>query len=301
MSNPIIIAALALLAGLVFTCLKLKHSLRMQKDLQMNLAHARNELNQQEAQSHEMQYEVTQLRIQISSLKVTVNQLEQYQDVLDIEQYVKTRRLQADSFIDMTKINAEIMLNELKDQIAKVQAFLAVHQQNMQSQIEKKAQEELKSYFTQVQAVQERNDILQALERKIHGYQQHYYLPLQQLQGQLIEGYASSDAAQHLLQVYAKIQNAIQVEQIANCHYLNENRRQAAIALVTMVFNAKAELYLKQLNRENLGQLLQALKDDYLLINLHGNQFSNAQLNESYLNLRLEELKFMALLQVEPA
>lgn len=301
MSNPLIILALALLVGLLFTCFKLKQSLRLQKDLQMNLAHARNELNQQDAQSHEIQYEVTQLRIQISSLKVAVNQLQQYQDVLDIEQYVKTRRLQADSFIEMTKINAEIMLNELKDQIAQVQAFLTVHQQNMHSQIEQKAQEELKSYFTQVQALQERDDILQALERKIHGYQQRYFFPLQQLQGQLIEGYSSSDAAQHLLQVYAKIQDAIQAEQIANCHYLDENRRQAAIALVTMVFNAKAELYLKLLNRENLGQLLQALKDDYLLINLHGNHFSNAQLNESYLNLRLEELKFMALLHLEAA
>lgn len=97
-----------------------------------------------------------------------------------------------------------------------------------------------------------------------------------------------------------KIEQANTAGQVAECHYLDENRRLAAIALVTLVFNTKAELYLALPNSENLGQLLQELRDDYLLINFHGNHFSNAQLHESYLNLRLEELKFMALMQAEP-
>ena len=48
-------------------------------------------------------------------------------------------------------------------------------------------------------------------------------------------------------------------------------------------------------------QLLQALQDDYQLINFHGNHISHSHIHESYLNLRLEELKFAALLQAEKA
>jgi len=40
---------------------------------------------------------------------------------------------------------------------------------------------------------------------------------------------------------------------------------------------------------------LQALKDDYVLLNYTGQALSQAMIQESYLNLRLEELKFAAL------
>ena len=295
------IALLAVLTALLlFTWQQLKKSRQLSNALQDNLAHARNELNQHEQQANEMKYDMTQLRIQLSGLKVSVNQLSQYQHVSDIEKYVITRRLQADSFIELTKMNAEIMLNEIKEQIAQVKDFLTAHQHTTQAYIEQKAQEKLKAYWGQAQALQERDDIMQALERKINGYQQHYFAPTQHLQKQLIDGYSGSDAAQHLLQLRAQIQEANHAGRVAECHYLDENRCQAAIALVALVFNAKADLYLSLLNGENVGQLLQELRDDYQLINFHGNHFSHAQLYESYLNLRLEELKFMALMQEAP-
>jgi hypothetical protein len=302
MTHFILIGALIVLAVLlVLAGLLLQRSRRLQHALQNNLQHARNELGQQETQSHDMKYEMTQMRIQLSSLKVRVNQLEQYQHILDVEQYVTARRLQADSFIEMTKINAEIMLSELKDRIMQVQAFLTAHQLSVENHIEQTAQEKLKSYWKQAQALQERDDIMQALERKINGYQPHYFVSVNQLQRQLIDRYSASDAAQHMLALREKIQAVNDAGQVAECHYLDDSRRQAAVALVSLVFNAKAELYLSLLNAENLGQLLQELRDDFLLINFHGNHFSNAHLHESYLNLRLEELKFMALMQAESA
>ncbi|CAM4067748.1 hypothetical protein [Acinetobacter pragensis] len=301
MTQTILITLLAILsAALLFVWQKNQKNSRLLQNLQDNLKHARNELSEQEQLRDEMNYEMTQLRIQLSSLKVTVNRLSQYQHVSDIEQYVLNRRLQVDSCIELTKMNAEILLNEIQEKIAQVNVFLNEHQRNTQALTEQKAQEKLRAYWAHAQALQERDDILQALERKINGYQRHYFAPIQQLQHQLIGRYGASDAAQHLQQVRMKIEQANTAGQVAECHYLDENRRLAAIALVTLVFNTKAELYLALLNSENLGQLLQELRDDYLLINFHGNHFSNAQLHESYLNLRLEELKFMALMQAEP-
>ncbi|EXA64417.1 hypothetical protein J504_2591 [Acinetobacter baumannii 348935] len=55
-------------------------------------------------------------------------------------------------------------------------------------------------------------------------------------------------------------------------------------------------MYLSQLNTHNLGEMLQSLKDDYRLMNYKGQSLSQAMIQESYLNLRLEELKFAAVL-----
>ncbi len=65
---------------------------------------------------------------------------------------------------------------------------------------------------------------------------------------------------------------------------------------MSLAFNSRAELYLSQLNTHNLGEMLQSLKDDYRLMNYKGQSLSQAMIQESYLNLRLEELKFAAVL-----
>lgn len=301
MSNILLIILAAAFAGLLYACRLLQQKHKLLQALQENFNRARCELSQHEAQSGELNYEITQLRIQASSLKVQLNKFSQYQHVVDIEQYVLTRRLQADSFIEMTKLNAEIMLDDVKRMIAQVREFLAQHQQQVQDSVERKAQEKLQDYYAHAQALQERRDIVQALERKIRGDQQQYFFPHPRLLEQLIDGYSEADAARHLQAVRSRIQAANASGQVAECHYVDESRCLAFSALVTLAFNSKADLYLAQLDGANLGQLLQALQDDYQLINFHGNHFSHSHIHESYLNLRLEELKFAALLQAAKA
>jgi len=258
MSNILLIMLAAALAGLLYACRQLQHKQQLLQGLQENFNRARNELSRHEALSGELNYEITQLRIQASSLKVQLNKFSQYQ-------------------------------------------HLAQHQQQAQDSIERKAQEKLKDYYAQAQALQERSGIVQALERKICGYQQQYFFPQPRLMEQLIGGYSEADGARHLQAVRSKIQAANASGQVAECHYVDESRCLAFSALVTLAFNSKADLYLAQLDGANLGQLLQALQDDYLLINFHGNHFSHSHIYESYLNLRLEELKFAALLQAAKA
>lgn len=301
MSNILLIILAAAFAGLLYACRLQQQKHQLLQALQENFNRARCELSQHEAQSGELNYEITQLRIQASSLKVQLNKFSQYQHVVDIEQYVLTRRLQADSFIEMTKLNAEIMLDDVKRMIAQVREFLAQHQQQVQDSVERKAQEKLQDYYAHAQALRERRDIVQALERKIRGDQQQYFFPHPRLLEQLIDGYSEADAARHLQAVRSRIQAANASGQVAECHYVDESRCLAFSALVTLAFNSKADLYLAQLDGANLGQLLQALQDDYQLINFHGNHFSHSHIHESYLNLRLEELKFAALLQAAKA
>ncbi len=83
---------------------------------------------------------------------------------------------------------------------------------------------------------------------------------------------------------------------MASCSYVDEDRRKSTIAILSLAFNSRAEFYLSQLNTHNLGEMLQPLKDDYRLMNYKGQSLSQAMIQESYLNLRLEELKFAAVL-----
>ena len=83
---------------------------------------------------------------------------------------------------------------------------------------------------------------------------------------------------------------------MASCNYVDDNRRRSTIEILSLAINCKADLYLSQLSTENLGEMLQALKDDYVLLNYTGQALSQAMIRESYLDLRLEELKFAALL-----
>lgn len=59
------------------------------------------------------------------------------------------------------------------------------------------------------------------------------------------------------------------------CEYVEENRQLSAIALVTHVFNSKADLYLSQLDHDTVD-LIQALQDDFILINHYGEAFGRA-------------------------
>ena len=90
------------------------------RSLQENLDRARVKLAETEAQQDDLNFEISQLRIQNSGLKVQIDKVKKYQDIVDIEQYVEHRTLQASGLLEVTKINADIMLQDLKAQIAQV-------------------------------------------------------------------------------------------------------------------------------------------------------------------------------------
>jgi len=62
MSNILLIMLAAALAGLLYACRQLQHKQQLLQDLQENFNRARNELSRHEAQSGELNYEITQLR-----------------------------------------------------------------------------------------------------------------------------------------------------------------------------------------------------------------------------------------------
>ena len=295
LSMAFFVLASILLCALLWS-LKIQTSLRSNiQFLQENLDHSRSRLADYDAQVDELNYDVTQLRVQHGSLTTALNKYKKYQDIYDIEQYIINRTLQAENFVEVTKLDASIMIDDLKAYIESVKDYLAQFQAKALVEVEQQARKSLAGYYQQAKQQQHLEDVVNALEHKIQAKHYGLCLPVPQLLQQLIAGYSETDAARHLLDVREKIQQAIATQQIASCNYIDDSRRRSIIEIFSLAFNSKADLYLAQLNRENLGQMLQALRDDYVLLNYTGQQLSQATIQSSYLDLRLEELKFAAL------
>lgn len=293
-------ALFVLASVLIIVLLRVFNSLKLSRNniqsLQENLDHSRSKLADYETQVDELNYEMTQLRMQLGSARTELNKYKQYQDICDIEQYIINRSLQAENFVEVTKLDASIMLDDLKAYIAQVKAYLQNLQTQAEADIERQARKALQAYYQQAKEQQRLQEVVEALEHKIKGYQHGFDLPVTQLLDQLISGYNDTDAARHLLTIRTQIEQAKEQQQVASCNYVDEDRRKSTIAILSLAFNSRAELYLSQLNTHNLGEMLQSLKDDYRLMNYKGQSLSQAMIQESYLNLRLEELKFAAVL-----
>lgn len=295
LSGALFVLASVLIIVLLWVFNSLKLSRNNIQSLQENLDHSRSKLADYETQVDELNYEMTQLRMQLGSARTELNKYKQYQDICDIEQYIINRSLQAENFVEVTKLDASIMLDDLKAYIAQVKAYLQNLQTQAEADIERQARKALQAYYQQAKEQQRLQEVVEALEHKIKGYQHGFDLPVTQLLDQLISGYNDTDAARQLT-IRTQIEQAKEQQQVASCNYVDEDRRKSTIAILSLAFNSRAELYLSQLKTHNLGKMLQALKDDYRLMNYKGQSLSQAMIQESYLNLRLEELKFAAVL-----
>ncbi|HIW21055.1 MAG TPA: DUF4041 domain-containing protein [Candidatus Dorea intestinavium] len=268
-------------------------------------------------------------------LKERIADLEKYQKIIDIEDYIQNELMKSQAKISTDEKNLTIekercakeiieakkaweseKLSELQSyetykqmviaeaesfkikfqvKIKSIEAFLQNQSKDMMAGVEQEAKELLGEYYILAKQKIELSKIINALENKIQGYSDEYLLPNQAILEDLIDGYEHLDAAQRLKTIKLEIKTAIKQCVVAECDYVEENRKSTAIAFITNAFNSKADVHVSRLKHDNVGKLIEALKDDYLLLNNYGQAFRNARINPSYLALRVEELKWAAL------
>ena len=297
MLSIVLFVLVGMLSGVLVVTLNKLKSLRGNLDvLQDNLDHARHKLAEYEQQVEESDYELSQLRVQVSGLRTTLEKYKKYQEICEIEQYVINRTLQAENFVEMTKVDASIMVDDIKGYIERVKAFVEDYQTKAIQKVDQQAREKLQRYYKQAEEEYRLQDVVNALEHKIHGYQHGFSLAAKDVLAELIGGYQEQDATRQLQEIRQQIEQAIQNKKVAQCNYVDEDRRNTTIDMIGLAFNSRADLYLSRLTADNLGQMLQALQDDFHLINHKGQDLSQASIQQSYLDLRLQELKFAALL-----
>lgn len=91
-------ALFVLASVLIIVLLRVFNSLKLSRNnirsLQENLDHSRSKLADYETQVDELNYEMTQLRMQLGSVRTELNKYKKYQDICDIEQYICLSHLQ---------------------------------------------------------------------------------------------------------------------------------------------------------------------------------------------------------------
>ncbi|MCF4150192.1 DUF4041 domain-containing protein [Dethiosulfovibrio sp. F2B] len=144
-------------------------------------------------------------------------------------------------------------------------------------------QREIKSY----------KNTLTAIKNHIEGYGDRYIIPRSSLVDELAEEYGYKKTAEGLKDIRKAIRRAVKDRRSAKSTLKDQDKKDAAINLITEAFNGKVESILTRVKQDNYGKLHQEIIDVYNLLNYNGSKFSSSHIDENYLALRLEELRLM--------
>lgn len=308
------------LGGVTFTLYKKNKELQNKNNNhEMELRSNQSTIANLKAQTSSDYRQITGLTNIKESLETRIQSLERFQDVVDTMEFISQQKEKADNEIlekqNLNKQecelrlekceaykqeiiqNANILLAQIQSRIKETQEFLEQHKIITLKKINFEANDLLQEYYSIANEKLELKKIVQALENKIKGYSDKYLIPNQTILNDLIDGYDHVDAVQHLKSIREKVKSAIKENRVAECDYVEDNRKNTAIAFITNAFNGKADAHLARIKHDNVGKIVEAVKEDYLLLNNYGQAFRNARITTEYLNLRLEEIKWAALVQ----
>ncbi len=136
-----------------------------------------------------------------------------------------------------------------------------------------------------------------AMKRLIEGYGDEWLKPAYSLLDELADEFGFTEAGQKLKDARATSARMVKDCMAANCDYAEDYRRTTAIQFVTDAFNGKVDSILSKVKHDNYGILEQKIRDAYQLVNKNGAAFRNAHILPTYLDARLEELKWATVSQ----
>lgn len=136
-----------------------------------------------------------------------------------------------------------------------------------------------------------------AMKRMIEGYGDEWLKPAYSLLDELADEFGYTEAGQKLKEARSKSASMVKSGMAANCDYVEDYRRSTAIQFVVDAFNGKVDSILSKVKHDNYGILEQKIKDSYQLVNKNGSAFRNAHILPTYLNARLDELKWAVVAQ----
>ena len=89
----------------------------------------------------------------------------------------------------------------------------------------------------------------------------------------------------------------VEAGEAATCEYVDEERRATAIRFIIDAFNGRVDAILSRTREDNFGTLQQEIRDAFSLVNLNGQAFRACQIAPTYLDARLEELRYAVIVQ----
>lgn len=139
--------------------------------------------------------------------------------------------------------------------------------------------------------------ILEALRNAVDGYGARYVVPPQTVLDELAREAAHTEPGQRLKEARAKSRNMVKEGMAATSDYAKDGRGELAANFALDAFNGKVESILADVKSDNIGTLIQRLKDAFLLVNTQGRAFGNSRIEPEYLDARIEELRWAAVVE----
>lgn len=137
----------------------------------------------------------------------------------------------------------------------------------------------------------------EAMKNVIEGYGDKYLVPTFSVLDALGEEYGFAEAGQKLKAAREHTRWMIAEGRAASCDYVEDRRKNTAIDFVLDAFNGKVDTVLAGVKRDNYGTLEQKIRDAFALVNLNGEAFRKARINDDYLDARLQDLRWAVAVQ----
>ncbi len=252
------------------------------------------------AQKREIQALLNEARVaaqryvdQSNKLKALQAQLERYQALADVE--AEVARLS-----DEIKRQKDSMLKTTRQRLEQAESRLSAalfEAKRIVDSAHTKAEEIAGEAYGAVGRLKELTEAAAAIKNKIDGYGDSYIIPTYHLLDDLAEEIGYTEAGQKLKDARELSRLMVKNGQAAVCEYAEASRRTTAIRFVTDAFNGKVDSILSRAKSDNHGTLEKEIRDSFALVNINGASFRNARVTESYLQARLEELRWAATAQ----
>ncbi len=165
------------------------------------------------------------------------------------------------------------------------------------SDAEKRAQEVGKNSYNALQNAALYEQTAKAMRNAIEGYGDRYIVPMQSLIDELANEFAHANAGRELKRVRHLAQLMVREGNAGSCNYVEASRSETAVRFVVDAFNGKADSILSRVKHNNVGTLSQELRDAFAMVNFNGKAFRDARVTDEYLAVRLDELKWAAVVQ----
>jgi len=248
------------------------------------------------------------LRAQRAAMGAELNELLKYRHIIHAEHEAARIREAAQQELEVARQQAAATVyaaNQQGDSVVAAANQHATSTVNMASQqatqivtaAHQEAQRIAGDALRAQQNVENYRREAKALENVITGYGDQYIVPAQSLLDELANSTSYADAGRQLKAAREQTRALIKSGKAATCEYVEANRRDTAIAFVLDAFNGKVDSILSLVKEDNAGTLRQRILDAFSIVNMNGRAFRDARILESYLNARLEELRWAAAAQ----
>ena len=162
---------------------------------------------------------------------------------------------------------------------------------------EKRAEEIGGHAYTAMRDKQLTEQAAAAMRNVIEGYGDRYIIPTHSVLDDLAIEFGYDAAGASLKSAREQSRRMVEQGEAAACDYVEAHRREIAIRFVIDAFNGRVDAILSRAKHDNYGTLEQEIRDAFSLVNLNGQAFRNARILPAYLDARLAELKWAAVVQ----